>query len=169
VHGAAAGQPGSSLQPGNSSNPVNAFMRLQQPPTTVIMTGKPPLYFQHEGHSRTIVGIERSLLGQGPSSNVSSVGAVEYSLIVLDPGMPQGELLSSLRYGGDVICGCACSPSCCVTSRPDVQCTVARTASQPQFQASARSLECTRLVHAKHRCFSAVLAPKHTGTGTSGR
>jgi hypothetical protein len=73
------------------------------------MTGKPPLYFQHEGHSRTIVGIERSLLaGQqqqqqraaahgGLSSNASSAGAVEYTLIVLDPGMPQGELLSSLR------------------------------------------------------------------------
>lgn len=108
---AAAGQPGTS----NISNPVNAFTRLQQRPTTVVMTGKPPLYFQHEGHSRTIVGIERSL-PPGPQQQQQhrplataaaaigadgGGGAVEYTLIVLDPGMPQGELFNSLR--------CACT------------------------------------------------------------
>eukprot|EP00884_Botryococcus_braunii_P010055 jgi/Botrbrau1/19050/Bobra.0100s0074.1 len=37
--------------------------------------GRPPLYFQHEGHSRTIIGIER----RGSASNY------EYTLIILDP------------------------------------------------------------------------------------
>lgn len=32
-------------------SPEEAFYRLS--------TGKPPLYFQHDGHSRTIVGVSR--------------------------------------------------------------------------------------------------------------
>ncbi len=28
---------------------------------SVVCTSRPPLYFQHEGHSRTIIGIERRL------------------------------------------------------------------------------------------------------------
>eukprot|EP00983_Pelagomonas_calceolata_P057055 1144908-Pelagomonas_calceolata.AAC.6 len=30
------------------------------PPPPVLQTGLPPLYFQHDGHSRTIIGIERT-------------------------------------------------------------------------------------------------------------
>lgn len=98
---AAAGHTGSSSS--NSSSRVqgggsadNAFSRLlqqqqqQRPPGTVVMTGKPPLYFQHEGHSRTVVGIERTLPA-GPQQQV------EYTLVVLDPGTPQAELINSLR------------------------------------------------------------------------
>lgn len=84
----------------SASTPVNAFERLQQRPTAVVMTGKPPLYFQHEGHSRTIVGIERTLAPgaqQQPAAQGTQGGAAEYTLIVLDPGMPQAELLNSLR------------------------------------------------------------------------
>jgi hypothetical protein len=110
----AAGQVGSSR---SAPDPVNAFNRLQeaQRPTTVVMSGKPPLYFQHEGHSRTVVGIERTLPAapqqhqqrQGPGSANSNGGpggvaaaaaGPEYTLIVLDPGMSEREVLSSLRY-----------------------------------------------------------------------
>jgi hypothetical protein len=63
--------------------------------------GKPPLYLQHEGHSRTVVGIERCLSPQAEARAGES--AAEYSLVILDPGMPAHELLGSLRYGVDVI------------------------------------------------------------------
>lgn len=51
--------------------------------TRVVCTGKPPLYFQHEGHSRTIVGIEKTPKG--------------FSLLVLDPGISGDKLEGSLR------------------------------------------------------------------------
>ncbi|XP_010421307.1 PREDICTED: zinc finger with UFM1-specific peptidase domain protein-like [Camelina sativa] len=43
----------------------------------VHMTNKGPLYFQHEGHSRTIVGIQRRLLG--------TTSTPQYNLLILDP------------------------------------------------------------------------------------
>ncbi|KAF8099937.1 hypothetical protein N665_0235s0035 [Sinapis alba] len=43
----------------------------------VHITNKGPLYFQHEGHSRTIVGIQRRL--QGTTFNP------QYNLLILDP------------------------------------------------------------------------------------
>eukprot|EP01102_Stenamoeba_stenopodia_P004874 TRINITY_DN1531_c0_g3_i2.p1 TRINITY_DN1531_c0_g3~~TRINITY_DN1531_c0_g3_i2.p1 ORF type:complete len:378 (+),score=69.21 TRINITY_DN1531_c0_g3_i2:477-1610(+) len=46
----------------------------------------PPLYFQHTGHSRTIVGIERTKKGA-------------YNMIVLDPGQPKHKLRSHLSQG----------------------------------------------------------------------
>lgn len=51
----------------------------------VVNTGKPPLYFQHDGHSRTIVGIEKS--------------GNTYNLIVLDPGFSVEKLKQAARYG----------------------------------------------------------------------
>lgn len=51
--------------------------------TKVVCTGKPPLYFQHDGHSRTIVGIEETPKG--------------FSLLVLDPGISGEKLEDSLR------------------------------------------------------------------------
>jgi hypothetical protein len=60
-----------------------------------VCSGKPPLYLQHEGHSRTVVGIERCLSPQAEAR--SGVAAAEYSLVILDPGMPAHELLGSLR------------------------------------------------------------------------
>uniref|UniRef100_A0A1J3F963 Zinc finger with UFM1-specific peptidase domain protein n=1 Tax=Noccaea caerulescens TaxID=107243 RepID=A0A1J3F963_NOCCA len=44
----------------------------------VHMTSKAPLYFQHEGHSRTIVGIQRRLQG--------TTFTPQYNLLILDPG-----------------------------------------------------------------------------------
>ncbi|VVB17280.1 unnamed protein product [Arabis nemorensis] len=43
----------------------------------VHMTSKAPLYFQHEGHSRTIVGIQRRLQG--------TTFTTQYNLLILDP------------------------------------------------------------------------------------
>ncbi|CAN6912235.1 unnamed protein product [Brassica oleracea] len=43
----------------------------------VHMTNKGPLYFQHEGHSRTIVGIQRRLQG--------TTFTPQYNLLILDP------------------------------------------------------------------------------------
>lgn len=52
------------------------------------ITQRGPLYLQHEGHSRTVVGIER----------VAPPGqTAEYSLLLLDPGLGNDELLGSLR------------------------------------------------------------------------
>ncbi|WIA20634.1 hypothetical protein OEZ85_005015 [Tetradesmus obliquus] len=64
--------------------------------SSVIVTGKPPLYLQHEGHSRTVVGIERCLPPHAEARS-GAAAAAEYSLVILDPGMPAAELLGSLR------------------------------------------------------------------------
>ncbi|CAL8463782.1 g3316 [Coccomyxa elongata] len=55
----------------------------------VIMSGKPPLYFQHEGHSRTIVGIERSGASDGQPEQVY--------LLILDPSHGTAGLEKALR------------------------------------------------------------------------
>jgi len=61
-----------------------------QPDQPVKITGKPPLYFQHDGHSRTIVGIERKVKKQ-------QGGGFEYTLLVLDPATPSRALYSALQ------------------------------------------------------------------------
>jgi len=43
----------------------------------VHITNKGPLYFQHEGHSRTIVGVQRRLQG--------TTFTPQYNLLILDP------------------------------------------------------------------------------------
>ncbi len=53
------------------------------------LAGKPPLYFQHQGHSRTLVGVERIQLHPGH--------AAEVSLLLLDPGQSVRELAQALR------------------------------------------------------------------------
>lgn len=55
----------------------------------VIRSDKPPLFFQHEGHSRTIVGIE---LQRQPGKQI-------YNLLVLDPGQRSAPLEQALRSG----------------------------------------------------------------------
>ncbi|BDA51471.1 probable zinc finger-containing ubiquitin peptidase 1 [Coccomyxa sp. Obi] len=55
----------------------------------VIMSNKPPLYFQHEGHSRTIVGIERHEAGEGM--------APQMYLLILDPSQGTAQIESALR------------------------------------------------------------------------
>eukprot|EP00743_Colponemidia_sp_Colp-15_P012676 GILK01014501.1.p1 GENE.GILK01014501.1~~GILK01014501.1.p1 ORF type:complete len:463 (+),score=43.06 GILK01014501.1:24-1391(+) len=51
------------------------------------MSSKAPLYFQHEGHSRTIIGVERR----------RKKGKEEVFLLVLDPSCRASELFGSLR------------------------------------------------------------------------
>lgn len=66
---AAAGSPpsnGGGAAPAQASTtaaspalPLAKRQRLLAPlPERVFLTGMPPLYFQHEGHSRTIIGVE---------------------------------------------------------------------------------------------------------------
>ncbi|KAJ1387495.1 Peptidase C78, ubiquitin fold modifier-specific peptidase 1/ 2 [Sesbania bispinosa] len=54
----------------------------------VVISEKTPLYFQHDGHSRTIVGIHVKHQGNG---------IVEYNLLVLDPAHSTAALERSLR------------------------------------------------------------------------
>ncbi|KAK9845490.1 hypothetical protein WJX81_007812 [Elliptochloris bilobata] len=55
----------------------------------VILSGKPPLYFQHQGHSRTLIGVERIQLHLGHAADVS--------LLLLDPGLHTPDLVAALR------------------------------------------------------------------------
>lgn len=61
----------------------------------VVLSGMPPLYFQHEGHSRTVIGVERRRVK-------SKDGGVEdvYTLLVLDPGQAAHTLLKDLESDG---------------------------------------------------------------------
>ncbi|EFN52056.1 hypothetical protein CHLNCDRAFT_139275 [Chlorella variabilis] len=82
-----------SLQPalaerGPATASVNAKRQRVSPPPRVRLSGKPPLYFQHDGHSRTIVGCERRLVGQQRRA--------VYTLLILDPGTPGGKLAAAL-------------------------------------------------------------------------
>ncbi|KAE9605970.1 putative peptidase C78, ubiquitin modifier-specific peptidase 1/ 2 [Lupinus albus] len=54
----------------------------------VIVSEKSPLYFQHDGHSRTIVGIQ---------VKHQRAGNLQYNLLVLDPGHRTAALEKSLR------------------------------------------------------------------------
>jgi len=55
------------------------------------VSNKLPLYFQHQGHSRTIVGIERKFPAHGPA---------KASLIVLDPAHDGWLVKQALETGG---------------------------------------------------------------------
>lgn len=67
--------------------------------------GKPPLYFQHDGHSRTIIGIERYKPTQGKakrraesSATCSSEGFL-YNLLLLDPSHKTNDLVAAFKTG----------------------------------------------------------------------
>ena len=51
--------------------------------------GKPPLYFQHQGHSRTIIGIEQYRKPNGSEA--------ELTLLVLDPSTRTQKLSAALK------------------------------------------------------------------------
>ena len=51
--------------------------------------GKPPLYFQHQGHSRTIIGIEQHRMPNGAEA--------ELTLLVLDPSNRTEKLSDALK------------------------------------------------------------------------
>eukprot|EP00899_Mesostigma_viride_P011005 jgi/Mesvir1/19906/Mv13180-RA.3 len=54
----------------------------------VVETSRPPLFFQHAGHSRTIIGIQRRRPPRGTRW--------EHLLLVLDPSQPRQQVLSAL-------------------------------------------------------------------------
>ncbi|KDP23113.1 hypothetical protein JCGZ_00540 [Jatropha curcas] len=54
----------------------------------IIVTDRAPLYFQHDGHSRTIVGIE---------ARHQQNGKLQYNLLILDPGHRTAALEKSLK------------------------------------------------------------------------
>ncbi|KAK8970514.1 hypothetical protein KSP40_PGU020063 [Platanthera guangdongensis] len=55
----------------------------------VLISPKTPLYFQHDGHSRTIVGINMQMSVKGSQET--------YSLLILDPGQRTKDLERTLR------------------------------------------------------------------------
>ncbi len=61
----------------------------------VVLTSKAPLYFQHDGHSRTIVGIESRRRSRGAGEDTF--------LLVLDPGHGARELADLLQVGHALI------------------------------------------------------------------
>ncbi|KAJ9539565.1 hypothetical protein OSB04_026071 [Centaurea solstitialis] len=52
----------------------------------VVVTEKAPLYFQHDGHSRTIVGIQKKSLPKGMQ---------QYNLLILDPSHQKTQVLKT--------------------------------------------------------------------------
>ena len=75
------------------STPLRFRFRVSNPKPCVLCApcaDKPPLYFQHEGHSRTIVGVEwlhNPRANSGPSVH----------LLVLDPSQGTSSLEKALR------------------------------------------------------------------------
>ena len=66
-----------------------------------VCAGKPPLYFQHDGHSRTVIGIERykPTGGKGKrraecNTTCSSEGYL-YNLLLLDPSHKTKDLVAA--------------------------------------------------------------------------
>ncbi|BGP29201.1 hypothetical protein JCM10296v2_000939 [Rhodotorula toruloides] len=86
----ASPSPSSSAQPAST----NAFALLSASQgTSIHLTGKQPLYLQHKGHSRTIVGVEVGKTasaggGAGARERAGSEGEEEVWLLVFDPGRP---------------------------------------------------------------------------------
>lgn len=68
----------------------------------VTRSGKPPLYFQHEGHSRTIIGIERfrpAVQGKKGLKEGCSDDGFQYHLLLLDPSFKTNNIASALSSG----------------------------------------------------------------------
>ncbi|KAL4436617.1 hypothetical protein ABPG75_003756 [Micractinium tetrahymenae] len=86
-HSGSSGDGGAAAAAGGEGEGHGAKrLRLQQ--SAVRLSGKSPLYFQHEGHSRTIIGIERRLVGRERQA--------QYTLLILDPGTPGPALANAL-------------------------------------------------------------------------
>jgi hypothetical protein len=60
--------------------------------TSLLLSHRSPLYFQHRGHSQTVVGIERRKVSTSPDSE-------EVNLLVLDPSQKTLDIVRSLREG----------------------------------------------------------------------
>lgn len=64
----------------------------------VSVTNKPPIYFQHQGHSMTIVGVERRFI----TSKNPKVNSTRLSLVVFDPMFNPSSALKVLREHQDL-------------------------------------------------------------------
>lgn len=61
----------------------------------IATSSRTPLYFQHQGHSRTVVGIMR----KPPAKSAAPGTPLEYTLLLMDPGYGTEETLQKLRPG----------------------------------------------------------------------
>eukprot|EP00887_Chlorella_sp_A99_P007524 scaffold2.g7524.t1 len=90
---AAAGAAGSLPHQGGDAAGEAAVKRPKLGPGhqlwRVEISTKPALYIQHEGHSRTVIGVERRMVGDKD----------EFSLLMLDPGVRPATLANVLREG----------------------------------------------------------------------
>ncbi|XP_019335203.1 zinc finger-containing ubiquitin peptidase 1 isoform X2 [Alligator mississippiensis] len=68
---------------------LSYYSRGREDGAKVVCTSKPPLYLQHQGHSRTVVGIEEK-------KNRT------LCLLIFDPGCPSQEMQKLLRHNSDV-------------------------------------------------------------------
>ncbi|CAM6048121.1 unnamed protein product [Sphagnum compactum] len=77
---------GSSNRNGNSNSSSNSSSSSSPSAGKIIITNRSPLYFQHKGHSRTVVGIQRRKAAeQQPGSSSSNSKPAEAFLLILDP------------------------------------------------------------------------------------
>ncbi len=70
--------------------------------TRVVQTGLPPLYFQHAGHSRTIIGIECWPIKGQSGLDIDNPGPCDpdkwvYSLLILDPSTRPQDVINTLQ------------------------------------------------------------------------
>eukprot|EP00249_Psilotum_nudum_P013775 c24505_g1_i2 orf=233-1513(+) len=73
----------------NNSKDISSRVRIEHLHGCIFTSERTPLYFQHQGHSRTIVGMQRC---RKPTSSQE-----ELFLLVLDPAICTGLLAKSLR------------------------------------------------------------------------
>lgn len=70
---------------------LQASCACSHPSACLSSSGYSPLYFQHNGHSRTIVGVERFKV----PGTLRSV----YNLLVLDPSVSSQDIEAKLKNG----------------------------------------------------------------------
>ncbi len=89
---------GSSNRNGNSDSSSNSSSSSSSSAAKIIITDRSPLYFQHKGHSRTVVGIQRRKAAeQQPGSSSSNLKPAEAFLLILDPSQRTPDIAKCLR------------------------------------------------------------------------
>ncbi|KAH9558357.1 hypothetical protein CY35_06G004700 [Sphagnum magellanicum] len=83
---------------GSSNSSSNSSSSSSPSAAKIIITNRSPLYFQHKGHSRTVVGIQRRKAAeQQPGSSSSNSKAAEAFLLILDPSQRTPDIEKCLR------------------------------------------------------------------------
>ena len=88
---------------------VMSMVCTGSPPEALHCAGKGPLYLQHEGHSRTIIGIEKVFRSSGQPPAVA--------FLILDPSTRTGPLDRALRERKGWQVRLQPSPACVLGSR----------------------------------------------------